>query len=121
METLSQFEDLKESVCRLTLVPFVALWILLFKTSAGAHAVVATVPATSDAKACVRISSFSEVCERIARFAAAYGAICPTSTICQHPDPYLSIARHLLMRTLLTILADIPLPNTLRPSSRPIL
>ena len=40
---------------------------------------VATVPATSDAIACVRTSSFNEVHARRARFAAAYDAICETS------------------------------------------
>ena len=55
-----------------TLDPFAALWILLLSTSAGAHAVVATVPAIREASACVRISSCSRVRERMARFATAY-------------------------------------------------
>jgi hypothetical protein len=43
----------------LTVDPLAALWILLFSTSAGAQAVVATVPANREASACVRISSGS--------------------------------------------------------------
>jgi len=55
-----------------TVDPLAALCILLFSTSAGAHAVVATVPAKSEASACVRISSGRLVRERMARLAAAY-------------------------------------------------
>lgn len=54
-----------------TLEPFAALWMRLFKTSAGAQAVVATVPAINEERAWVRMSSLRRVWDRIAFFAAA--------------------------------------------------
>jgi hypothetical protein len=124
---------------KLTHDPFAALWILLLSTSAGAHAVVATVPANREASAWVRMSSSRLVRDKMARFAAAYlaglcqlegqtsrgythGAIWDTSfTRSAHRSTQTGDGQGaLLMITLRTTFADRPLPKTLTPSSLPM-
>lgn len=68
-------EAIREDCRRLTLpdpAAAEALWILLLSTSAGAHIVVATVPATREERKCVRTSSLRPAVETRYCFAAAY-------------------------------------------------
>jgi hypothetical protein len=71
--------DCNTEICRAPGV-FKALWRRLFSTSAGAHTVVATVPAPKLAKVCVPTSSFKPNCliPSSSRFASMYVAICET-------------------------------------------